>query len=260
MEQAMEMHQVRYFLAVARSGNFTRAAEECHISQPSLTRAIKMLEGELGNDLFYRERPGVVLTELGERMHPILKQCFDSALRARSVAKAMKKGERGSLKLALSHSVAPGQIAAYLAQLRRVSESIDVKLMRGTADEALDMLKSGKAELAVASTTDETWERFEHWPLFEEGFHLLAHRDHPLANRGAVEIADVGRAPVLRRLRAHACGHRDPGGRRDRALGRLRGRLGSRHGCASGGQPRRCCRAVQHDGQRPDRACADQRP
>src|SRR5262245_23710347 len=195
----MEMHQVRYFLAVVRTGNFTRAAEECHVSQPSLTRAIKTLEGELGNDLFYRERPGVVLTELGERMHPILKQCFESALRARSIAKAMKKGERGSLKLALSHSVAPGQITAYLAELRRVSPNTDVKLMRGTADEILDMLKRGQAELAFASSTDDDWERFERWPLFEEGFHLLAHRDHPLASGKAIDIADVRSAPVLRR-------------------------------------------------------------
>ena len=52
----MEMHQVRYFLAVARTLNFTRAAEECNVAQPSLTRAIKLLEGELGGDLFRRER------------------------------------------------------------------------------------------------------------------------------------------------------------------------------------------------------------
>jgi DNA-binding transcriptional LysR family regulator len=51
------MHQVRYFLAVARTLNFTRAAEECNVAQPSLTRAIKLLEGELGGDLFRRERP-----------------------------------------------------------------------------------------------------------------------------------------------------------------------------------------------------------
>ena len=195
----MEMHQVRYFLAVVRSGNFTRAAEECHVSQPSLTRAIKTLEGELGNDLFYRERPGVVLTELGERMHPILKQCFESALRAGSVAKAMKKGERGSLKIALSHSVAPSQIAAHLAELRRVAQNTDVKLMRGSADETLDMLKRGQAELALASSTDETWERLERWTLFEEGFQLFAHRDHPLASGKAIDIADVRRVPALRR-------------------------------------------------------------
>src|SRR3954452_16111 len=74
----MEMHQVRYFLAVARTLNFTRAADECNVAQPSLTRAIKQLESELGGDLFRRERP-VQLTELGQRMQPPLQQCFEAA-------------------------------------------------------------------------------------------------------------------------------------------------------------------------------------
>ena len=52
----MEMHQIRYFLGVSRTLNFTRAAEECNVSQPSLTRAIKLLEEELGGELFRRER------------------------------------------------------------------------------------------------------------------------------------------------------------------------------------------------------------
>jgi len=63
----MEMHQVRYFLAVARVLNFTRAADECNVTQPSLTRAIKQLESELGGDLFRRERPAAQLTELRGR-------------------------------------------------------------------------------------------------------------------------------------------------------------------------------------------------
>ena len=91
----MEMHQVRYFLAVARTLNFTRAAEECHVAQPSLTRAIKLLEGELGGDLFRRERPRAMLTPLGERMYPLLKQCYDSAQSARSLAAMINDGEVG---------------------------------------------------------------------------------------------------------------------------------------------------------------------
>ena len=91
----MEMHQVRYFLAVARTLNFTRAAEECHVAQPSLTRAIRQLEGELGGDLFRRERPQSQLTDLGQRMLPLLKQCYDSAVSARSLASAIKSGEVG---------------------------------------------------------------------------------------------------------------------------------------------------------------------
>jgi DNA-binding transcriptional LysR family regulator len=79
----MEMHQVRYFLAVARVLNFTRAADECNVTQPSLTRAIKQLEAELGGDLFRRERPAAQLTELGQRMHPLLKQCYEAATGAR---------------------------------------------------------------------------------------------------------------------------------------------------------------------------------
>lgn len=91
----MEMHQVRYFLAVARELNFTRAAEECNVAQPSLTRAIRQLEGELGGDLFRRERPQAQLTELGQRMLPHLRQCYDSAMNARSLAAAIKKGRLG---------------------------------------------------------------------------------------------------------------------------------------------------------------------
>ena len=68
----MEMHQVRYFLAVARTGNFTRASEECNVSQPSLSRAIKLLEAEFGGDLFLRERPAAQLTTLGQYMQPLL--------------------------------------------------------------------------------------------------------------------------------------------------------------------------------------------
>src|SRR5690242_6085953 len=79
----MEMYQVRYFLSVARTLNFTRAAEECEVAQPSLSRAVKQLEAELSGELFRRERPQAILTELGQRMLPILTRCHESANNAR---------------------------------------------------------------------------------------------------------------------------------------------------------------------------------
>jgi DNA-binding transcriptional LysR family regulator len=78
----MEMHQIRYFLAVARTLNFTRAAEECRVSQPALTRAIQQLEDEFCGKLLRREGKLSHLTELGDRMLPLVQQCYESALAA----------------------------------------------------------------------------------------------------------------------------------------------------------------------------------
>src|SRR3954469_25066337 len=98
----MEMHQVRYFLAAARILNFTRAADECNVSQPSLTRAIKQLEAELGGDLFRRERTAAPLTELGRGMHPLLQQCYVAAAGSKSLAASFKTGKIGTLRIAIA--------------------------------------------------------------------------------------------------------------------------------------------------------------
>ena len=79
----MELQQMRYFLAAARELNFTRAATKCNVSQPSLTRAIGLLETELGGDLFRRERSLTHLTDLGQRMLPLLTQCIENADQAK---------------------------------------------------------------------------------------------------------------------------------------------------------------------------------
>src|SRR3569833_1550016 len=73
-ELAMEVHEIRYFLAVCRTLNFTRAAEQCNVTQPALTRAIQKLEDELGGLLFSRERGNTHLTELGRLMQPHLEE------------------------------------------------------------------------------------------------------------------------------------------------------------------------------------------
>jgi DNA-binding transcriptional LysR family regulator len=153
----MEMHQVRYFLAVARTLNFTRAAEECNVAQPSLTRAIKLLEGELGGDLFRRERPRAMLTPLGERMHPLLKQCYDSAQSARALAAMINDGEIGALKLAVSNSIELGLILTHVNELRKNFSEIELKILRGTGPQVVEFLKSGDAELAVGTSIGIAW-------------------------------------------------------------------------------------------------------
>jgi DNA-binding transcriptional LysR family regulator len=193
----MEMHQVRYFLAAAAELSFTKAAEKCNVSQPSLTRAIKQLEGELGGDLFRRERPQTQLTELGERMHPLMKQIYDSALGARSLASSIKTGELGSLRLALSHAVELDLLVAHINEVRRLFARLELKLPRGTAAEVLALLKNGEVELALATDLVEEWERLDRWPLFNESFHLVVDGRHSLASRRAVDLAELQEEPIL---------------------------------------------------------------
>jgi len=75
----MEMHQNRYFLAVSETLNLTKAAKRCDVAQPSLTRAVKALEVELGGELIRRERNLSHLTELGRRVLPMLRRCYETA-------------------------------------------------------------------------------------------------------------------------------------------------------------------------------------
>jgi DNA-binding transcriptional LysR family regulator len=193
----MEMHQVRYFLAVSRTLNFTRAAEQCNVAQPSLTRAIRQLEGELGGDLFRRERPHAQLTELGQRMLPLLRQCYDSAVGARSLASSLKSGEVGALRLALSQGIDINLLLPLVAELSRHFRHLELKFLRGTALDVADFLKRGDAELAIAAPIGEAWERLDSWPLFTERFGLIASAKHQIAGRSEIGLDELRSERIL---------------------------------------------------------------
>jgi DNA-binding transcriptional LysR family regulator len=195
----MEMHQVKYFLATASELNFTKAAEICNVTQPSLTRAIKQLEDELGGDLFRRERPQAQLTELGQRMYPLLKQCYESAHGARMLASAIKSGEIGTLKLALSHTINLELLTSHLTGLNRLFNRLEVKLLRGRAPEIIELLKTGEAELAIAADLGDGWGRLDRWPLFTEEFGLILNAKHRLASHSVIEVDDLRQERWLRR-------------------------------------------------------------
>ena len=186
----MEMHQVRYFLAVARTFNFTRAAEECNVTQPSPTRAIKQLEAELGGDLFRRERPAAQLTELGQRMHPLLKQCYEAAAGAPSLASSFKSGEIGALRIALTHSIDLSLVIPHLDQIKRLFNRLEFRFLRGSSQEVGEFLKNGEAELGIAAEIGEDWDRLDTWPLFTESFQFVMNKRRPLASRENVDFED----------------------------------------------------------------------
>jgi DNA-binding transcriptional LysR family regulator len=202
----MEMHQVRYFLAVARVLNFTRAADECNVTQPSLTRAIKQLEAELGGDLFRRERPASQLTELGQRMHPLLKQCYEAASGARALASSFKGGEVGALRIALTHAVDLSLLIPHLDQIKRQFNRLEFRFLRGNSSEVAEFLKKGEAELGIAAELGEDWDRLDTWPLFTESFDIVVNERHPLASREEISFEDLRAEQLLSR---RYCEHSD---------------------------------------------------
>lgn len=195
----MEMHQVRYFLALARTRNFTQAASESNVSQPSLTRAIQQLEAEFGGELFRRERPQALLTELGQRMLPFMQQCDDAARSARALASSMKKGEAGTLRLAVSDSIDGGLLVPHVKELGRHFRGLDLKLLRGSAADVARLLREGRVELGVIAAVDVSWDRFDRWPLFSEPFRLLLNAGNRLANHDVVDIDELRKERLLTR-------------------------------------------------------------
>ncbi len=193
----MEMHQVRYFLAVSRTLNFTRAAEDCNVSQPALTRAVQQLEQELAGKLLRREGKLSHLTELGQRMLPLMQQCYESAIAAKTLATSIKKGAAASLSLALSHSIDMGMLTPCLAEMRRAFPGLHLRTLRGSVEEIGEHLKKGQVEFAIAGPLGAAWDRLNRWPLFAEDFALAVHEDHALAGRNAVEMGQLAKEQIL---------------------------------------------------------------
>ena len=124
----MEMHQVRYFLAVCETLNFTRAAERCHVSQPALTRAVKKLEEELGGPLFRRERNHTHLTDLGRMMKPHLEQSLASTMTALATAQDFQSLEKAPLNLGVMCTIGPSRLIGLMSKIRRDLPGIELTL------------------------------------------------------------------------------------------------------------------------------------
>jgi DNA-binding transcriptional LysR family regulator len=191
------MQQIRYFLALSETLNFTRAAERCNVAQPTMTRAIHSLETELGGELLRRERTLSHLTELGERMAPLLRQCYEAAVAAKAMAQSLKKGEAAPLSVAVSQSISVAALTRILSELSRVFPGLHLNLLRGSGPEIVAWLKSGEAELAIAGPLGETWERLEAVALYDEPINLFVSGKHRLAARKAAEFEDLASETLL---------------------------------------------------------------
>lgn len=195
----MEMQQIRYYVALAETLNFTRAAEQCNVSQPALTRAIQQLEYELGGPLVRREGRYSHLTELGQKMLPLLRQCHDSAISAKTLATEVKKGEGSCLAMGVANTLDLALLLAPLVEVSRQFPGMQLKLKRGKPSQIADMLKSGEIEIAISDPLPERWERIDAYPMFTEAFDFIVGPDDETGGNGATD-ADMERIRASRLL------------------------------------------------------------
>ena len=195
----MELTQIRYFTALARVLNFTRAAEACNVTQPALTRAIQKLEDELGGPLFHRERNLTQLTELGRVMLPLLEQAQAAAQMARDQAVAFRKRDSSPVRIGLDASLTAALLTPVVAELSRTVSTLDLSVQQDETVGLTGRLLEGEADAALLIDDGRIPERVHRWPLFTEGHVIVCPPDHALAKLDAVPISVLAGPKLLMR-------------------------------------------------------------
>ena len=204
----MEMHQVRYFLGLAEELNFTRASERCNVTQPSLSRAIKLLEEELGGPLFRRERETTHLTDLGCLVRPHLQSVYDHSKMAKRLSQEFVR--KWPLKLGIMSTISPNEIIDLIADIRTRHPDVELKLCDANANDLRARLLAGDLEVAIyALPGEEPDERIHAIPLFREQMVLAVHRDHRLAKTGAFPAREMDGEPYIHRVNCEFAGYAD---------------------------------------------------
>jgi DNA-binding transcriptional LysR family regulator len=202
----MEIHEIRYFLAVCRTLNFTRAAEQCNVTQPALTRAIQKLEGELGGLLFSRERGNTHLTELGRLMQPHLEEVLARTMAAREQAGRFLRLESAHLRLGVMCTIGPLRFVGFLNRFRADHPGIELTLTESVPARLSEALLQGELDVAVMAKADGFDERLRAEPLYDERFVVACSVGHPFARRNTITMKEMDGQIYLQRIN---CEYRD---------------------------------------------------
>ena len=195
----MELHQVRYFLAVATTLNFTRAAEQCNVTQPALTKSVQKLEQELGGQLIYRERQLTQLTDLGKEVLPMLERTLASAEAVRRRAQEFQRKEVAPLKIGLAPSISASLVLDPIVDIAKFVSGLQVELREETAEDLVELLLEGEINAALIGDIREIPSRIDAWVLFEERYVAVLSPTHRLANLPAIAAEDLRETTILDR-------------------------------------------------------------
>ena len=202
------MHQVRYFLAVADLLNFTRAAESCNVSQPSLTRAVKLLEDEFGGPLFHRERANTHLSELGRQVHGHLMHVHEQSLAAKRLAMDFAKLKKTVLKLGVMCTIAPNRVVEMLGTIQARHPGVELDVVDASARELNDRLFDGDLEIALyCLPADEADVRVHAMPVFREQMVVVVSPTHKFAAGKSVSVRQLDGERYVNRAKCEFRGY-----------------------------------------------------
>ncbi len=192
----MELHQLRYFCAVADTGSFSRAAEKCHVSQPSLSQQILKLESELGGRLFDRLGRSVRLTQLGDAFLPRARSVLHELASAKDELTERLQSEAGPVVIGAIPTIAPYWLPPRLAAFSRKFPKVHLTIAEEITPVLLDRLRAGSVDLAVFALPIRGHE-FETHPLFTERLYAALPKRHKLACRRTLQLSDLRPDPFL---------------------------------------------------------------
>ena len=196
----MELNQIRYFLNLADTLNFTEAAMRSGVSQPTLTRAIQRLEQELGGTLVYRDGKDSRLTALGRDIRAEFATIADSEQRVRAISLNRVRGRRETLTLGVVNTIAPALITGFVSYALRQMPMLELVLQPIMRDEGSERLLSGQLDGCFCTDPTSGNAKIATVEMFRERLLLAMAQGHPLASGASVSLADLAEQPYLDRL------------------------------------------------------------
>lgn len=192
----MEVHQLRYFCAVARYGTFTRASEIVRVAQPSVSQQIRKLETELGARLFDRLPRSVRLTVFGHAFLPRAERILRELQEAKTELRDMSGDEKGDVLVGIIPTIAAYLLPRFLTDFTLRYPLVTVTIVEDITPALLERLHEGTIDMAVAALPVAGSE-LASLELFEERFYAVLPKKHPLASRDSISLAELNREPFL---------------------------------------------------------------
>lgn len=202
MQIDLSTRALRAFLALAEERNFTRAAAQCHLSQPAFSALIRTLEDNLGARLFDRTTRSVELTAEGRAFIDAARRLLHDTEEAVGDVRAHAARRRGRVAIAVLPSLAAGWLPPLLADFHARHPGIELDVADVLSEACVERVRTGRADFALASTRSEAPElRTERFGA--DDFFVVCRRDHPLAKRrGGVRLADIAPHPIVQLARS----------------------------------------------------------